>query len=89
MADDTSRFMAMKGAGYYSKATVGARNVITGAIPIVQAALAAQNLSNDGPALSFTDMGAADGGTSLEMWATVLGALRTRLPDRPIAPAKL
>ncbi len=84
MADDTSRFMAMKGAGYYSQATLGARNVITAATPVVEAALAAQNLSNDGPPVTMTDMGCADGGTSIAMWNTVLSGLRDALPDRAL-----
>ena len=84
MADDTSRFMAMKGAGYYSQATVGARHVITGAIPVVQKALAAQNLADQSSAITFTDMGCADGGTSLEMWGSVLRGLRAELPDHPL-----
>ena len=84
MADDTSRFMAMKGAGYYSQATVGARNVITGAIPIVQKALVAQDLAAQNSAISLTDMGCADGGTSLEMWGTVLQGLRAQFPNHPI-----
>ena len=82
MADDTSRFMAMKGAGYYSRATVGARDVITGATPVVLAALDRQGLGDAGPAIGFTDMGCADGGTSLEMWGAVFRALRERLPGR-------
>ena len=84
MADETSRFMAMKGAGYYSQATVGARNVITSAIPVVKQALKAQNLTDNGPAIVLTDMGCADGGTSLEMWGTVLRDLRKQLPDRAL-----
>ncbi len=84
MADDTSRFMAMKGAGYYSQATAGARDVISAAIPVVEAALAAQNLENSHAPLVMTDMGAADGGTSLPMWTAVLQGLRATLPDRPL-----
>lgn len=84
MADDTSRFMAMKGAGYYSKATVGARNVITAATPVVEAALAAQNLSAGGAPVVMTDMGCADGGTSIGMWNQVLAGLRRALPDRAL-----
>ncbi len=84
MADDTSRFMAMKGAGYYSQATVGARHVITGAIPTVKAALAAQNLAAQDSTITFTDMGCADGGTSLEMWGSVLRDLRATLPDHAL-----
>ncbi|WP_050930044.1 hypothetical protein [Aestuariivita boseongensis] len=84
MADDTSRFMAMKGAGYYSQATVGARNVITGAIPVVKAALAAQDLGTQTGAITFTDMGCADGGTSLDMWGAVLGDLRAEFPGHAL-----
>ena len=84
MADDTSRFMAMKGAGYYSQATVGARDVITAATPVVLQALRAQKLDASGPAIGLSDMGAADGGTSLEMWGQVLRALRDDLPDRAL-----
>ena len=84
MADDTSRFMAMKGAGYYSQATVGARDVITGAAPLVEAALAAQDLQTQTTPITFTDMGCADGGTSLEMWGRVLSDLRARLPEHAL-----
>ena len=84
MPDDTSRFMAMKGAGYYSQATAGSRDVISVGSPVVKAALAAQDLANDHTPLVMTDMGAADGGTSLPMWTEVLSHLRTTLPDRPL-----
>src|ERR1700731_4639296 len=33
--NETAGFMAMKGAGYYSKATTGARDVINLAIPLI------------------------------------------------------
>ena len=32
---ETSRFMAMKGAGYYSKATIGAKHVMDNAASLV------------------------------------------------------
>ena len=32
-SNETAGFMAMKGAGYYSKATTGARDVINAATP--------------------------------------------------------
>ena len=83
MADDTTRFMAMKGEGYYSKATTGARDVINSATPMVLDAIAAMDLSGEGP-LTFTDMGCADGGTSLEMWWKALEAIRAKAPTRPI-----
>ncbi|MBI1418314.1 MAG: SAM-dependent methyltransferase [Limimaricola sp.] len=84
MRDDTTTFMAMKGAGYYSRATVGARDVINAAAPQVAQALAAQNLAPEGGPITVTDMGCADGGTSIQMWGKVLGDLRAALPGRPI-----
>jgi hypothetical protein len=80
MSNATETFMAMKGAGYYSQATTGARDVITSALPRLREILAAE--PDTGPALTFSDMGAADGGTSLPMWSTLLPELRDRLPNR-------
>ncbi len=84
MSEDTERFMAMKGAGYYAKATVGARHVIESAIPEIEAALADMALGPEGPPVVFTDMGCADGGTSIGMWGHVLGGLRQRLGARAL-----
>ena len=83
-AMDTAGFMAMKGDGYYSKATTGAKEVINLAAPMIKDAIARMELS--GPARPFrcTDMGCADGGTSVEMWTEVLGAVRARAANRPI-----
>ncbi len=81
---DIADFMAMKGAGYYSKATTGAREVIDLATPLVLDATARMRLADDGTRLRVADMGCADGGTSMEMWRTVLRRLRHELPSRPI-----
>jgi len=78
------RFIAMKGAGYYSKATTGARDVINAATPLVLDALARVNIAAGQGPMRFTDMGCADGGTSLDMWRTVLAKARTLAPTRPI-----
>ena len=40
MADETTSFMAMKGAGYYSRATIGAKHVMDNAAGLVLDALA-------------------------------------------------
>ena len=80
----TDDFMAMKGAGYYSKATIGAKTVMDNAAGLILDAIARQPFADDGTELSVTDMGAADGGTSIDMIGRVLGELRARCPSRPI-----
>ncbi|MBV8564198.1 MAG: SAM-dependent methyltransferase [Methylobacteriaceae bacterium] len=84
MTQSTARFMAMKGAGYYSKATTGAKHVIDGAVPLVLDALGRMKLADDGSVFRAADMGAADGGTSIDLWRKVLRAVRIRAPSRPI-----
>jgi len=81
---ETGRFMAMKGAGYYSKATTGAKHAINGATELVLDAVARMDLADDGAPFRAADMGAADGGTSVDMWRKVLKAVRGRVPSRPI-----
>jgi hypothetical protein len=82
-AEKTERFMAMKGAGYYSQATTGARDVINGAAPLILAALDAMALETKAGCIRLSDMGCADGGTSLDMWREVLGHVRATTA-RPI-----
>ena len=81
---DTAGFMAMKGAGYYSKATTGARDVINLAVPLIIGAIERMQLADNGAVFRATDMGCADGGTSMEMWRNVLADVRRRTPSRPI-----
>lgn len=83
-ASPTARFMAMKGAGYYSQATTGAKQAIDGATPLVLEAAARMPLADDGGVFRAADIGAADGGTSIDMWRQVLRAVRGRAPSRPI-----
>lgn len=80
----TDDFMAMKGAGYYSAATLGAKHVMDNAAPLILDALKLMHPEDDGSPFVVTDMGCADGGTSLEMLGRVLGDVRTRCPSRPI-----
>ena len=84
MGQDTKSFMAMKGAGYYSRATLGAKHVMDNAAPLVLDAIDRMALPDDGTPFRITDMGAADGGTSLDLWRRVLTDLRSRAPSRPI-----
>jgi hypothetical protein len=81
---DTAGFMAMKGAGYYSKATTGARDVIDAATPLIIAAVDRIPRNDGGRAFRCADLGCADGGTSVAMWRRVLGHQRAREPGRPI-----
>lgn len=82
--ESTKGFMAMKGAGYYSRATVGAKHVMDNAAGLVLGALERMGPADDRSVFRVTDMGAADGGTSLAMWGRVLAELRDMVPSRPI-----
>ena len=80
----TDDFMAMKGAGYYSRATVGAKIVMDNAASLILDAIGRQPFPDDGSVFSMTDMGAADGGTSIDMVGRVLGEVRRQCPSRPV-----
>lgn len=84
MAERTERYMAMKGAGYYSRATIGAKHVMDNAAGLILAALDAAPPADDGSVFRMTDMGCADGGTSADMIARVLSHVRALAPSRPI-----
>lgn len=83
-AKTTDGDIAMKGGGYYSKATTGAKDVIDGGTHLVLEAVAAMDLADDGSLFTMADMGSADGGTSLGLIGTVLQEVRSRVPSRPI-----
>ena len=83
-SDATSSFMAMKSAGYYSKATIGAKHVMDNAATMVLDAIDRMKLVDDGSVFRATDMGAADGGTSIDMWGRVLARVREIVSNRPI-----
>ena len=80
----TSRDIAMKGGGYYSQATTGAKDVIDGGAPLVLDAIAAMDIADDGSRFTIADMGCADGGTSIDVMRRALEAIRARAPSRPI-----
>lgn len=75
--------ITMSGGGLYSLATVGAKHVIDLATPRVLAAL--ESLLDDkqrtGAHWCFSDMGCADGGTSLDLWRSVIKHIRQFQPD--------
>lgn len=84
MTDTTSPVIAMRGAGYYSSHTVGAKAVINAAGELVLDALAAMDVEGSREPFAIADFGAADGGTSIEMMRRTVDALRGRSDDRPV-----
>lgn len=80
----TARHIAMKGEGYYSRATTGAKDAIDDGTPMILDAVAAMAIPDDGSPFTMADIGCADGGTSLHMVGTVLKAIRERAPSRPL-----
>ena len=84
MTTKTDDFMAMKGAGYYTRATIGAKHVMDNAAGLILDALDRRTPADDGSVFQMTDMGCADGGTSLGMVGRVLKEVRRRCPSRPI-----
>lgn len=81
---DTARFMSMKGAGYYSRSTQGAKDVIDSATPLILDAISRVAAETGVGLFRIADFGAADGGTSLDMWRRALAELRRAAPRRPI-----
>jgi hypothetical protein len=79
-ADD----VAMKGGGYYSLATRGAKDVIDTAIPLVLKAIDGMAPASDAGVFTMSDMGCADGGTSIDMVRAALQKVRALAPSRPI-----
>ena len=78
---NTQDVLSMKGAGYYSKRTAGAKD----AIDSIQEILERSVLSlTQREILSFADFGAADGGTSQELWYNLIKLLRSRGDNRAI-----
>ncbi|MBT6278183.1 MAG: SAM-dependent methyltransferase [Chromatiales bacterium] len=76
--------ITMSTGGAYSLATIGAKHVIDGATPLVLNALDSCDLGAPERPFVMTDMGCADGGTSLEMIRQVARKVRAEAPERPI-----
>lgn len=75
MTDVQADNITMSGGGLYSLATIGAKHVIDHTLPrVIEAldAVASSNAAPQSPAFwNFSDMGCADGGTSLDLWRKV------------------
>ena len=81
---ETAGDIRMKGSGYYSLATTGAKIVIDNATPLVLGALDTMDIPDNGKIFAMADMGCADGGTSIDMIGKALRHVRERAPSRPL-----
>lgn len=82
MTDVQADNITMSGGGLYSLATIGAKHVIDHTLArVIDAvdAVAASESAPQAPAFwNFSDMGCADGGTSLDLWRKVAAHVRDR-----------
>ncbi len=80
----TPSTVSMKGGGYYSEHTQGAKDVIDNTASLALGALAEVDVAAGTGPFTVADFGAADGGTSVDLVRALLGALRERAPSRPV-----
>ena len=86
MADGrTSSTVSMKGGGYYSLHTEGAKHVIDNTAELALGALARIDLAAAGAPFRLADFGAADGGTSIDLVRRVVADVKRRDPAREVA----
>ena len=76
--------IAMRGGGYYSDSTVGAKTVIDATTPLVDVALGALVSKTYNKPFAIADFGASDGGTSLDLMRHIVRTVRARSPHRTI-----
>jgi SAM-dependent methyltransferase len=79
-----ARNITMSTGGNYSLATLGAKHVIDGARPMLMDALEGMALGDQAAPFVMTDMGCADGGTSLETIGALLEKVRAAAPERAL-----
>lgn len=82
---NTASTIAMRGAGYYSANTVGAKTVIDKVGDLVVESVARMPVLEPGRPFVIADFGAADGGTSIDMMHRLVETIRRREPDREIS----
>jgi len=78
---NTQSNLSMKGAGYYSAKTAGAKNAIDKTQKVIENALKSIPSTE---ILKFADFGSADGGTSQEMWSNIIKLIRDKGDERQI-----
>ncbi len=76
--------ITMSGGGVYSLATRGAEDVINKSIPIVIDALDSISITEELEEFTFSDMGTADGGTSLKLIENLINSIRKKRPKLDI-----
>lgn len=76
--------IAMRGSGYYSDHTAGAKAVIDAAGDLAIEAIADMDLSTRTP-FAIADFGAADGGTSLDLMRRIVAGVHARTPGHPVS----
>ena len=86
MAESTLQAVdvAMRGGGYYSAVTKGAKDAIDSATPLVLEAIRRLPDQDTSVPFTLTDMGCADGGTSLDLVRQAITAVHDRWPQRAI-----
>ena len=77
----TAQILSMKGAGYHSQRTRGAKNVIDNAADMLFDAVHALPKPLAGQPVRIADFGAADGGTSKKAIRDTVAEIRSRFPD--------
>ena len=85
MSAKNAATIAMRGAGYYSSNTVGAKTVIDSVGDLVVAAIEDMPALELGRPFGIADFGAADGGTSIDMMTRLATAIRVRESGRQIS----
>jgi hypothetical protein len=76
--------VAMRDGGYYSAATTGAKDVIDGAADLVLDAIGGLPDPTWNRPFVMTDMGCADGGTSIDLMRAAVDTAIVRWPGRPV-----
>ena len=76
--------ISMWGQGDYSLHTQGAKDVIDHVAPRAVDAVERMDLEATDAPFQIVDYAAADGGTSIDLHDRVIGAVRSRVPARPI-----
>ena len=80
-----SEGITMSGGGQYSLATLGAKHVIDAATPMVLDAIESLPQASIAAGFTFSDMGTADAGTSMDMISRAIAAVAARAPGAPIS----